>query len=480
MAQTASLTDRFGLPMTTSSPQAGDVLMEGLDLLLENNYGPEDRFREAITHDEGFALAHGLLAYTLMMRAAVPEAKESSDTALSFASEASLRERRLIEGFSRWIQGKGPEAIPIVWEHLGEFPKDTIMLRLGHRLYMLGCGGSGVANFPDHFLALTKSVAHANEDEWSFLGQYAFAHHETGQMEKALPLAERSLELRPTNAVAAHSATHVYFETGNHAGGSGFLGGWLPSFDKRASYRVHLSWHHALFELATGRYRQALDIYRDEIQPSVQAKKMAALNDSASLMWRLQIYGGTCPLSWPEVVEQALPAAGHPGPAFRDGHAALAFAGGGDEKSLGQMIDRLGGAAGGGDALADEVTLPLVKGIGAFAQEDYQEAVRYLEPVFPQLARIGGSHAQREVFEDTLLEAYLRAEQFDKAEDMLKTRLDRRESVRDTFWLARTHEGAGESEAARASVNQAKDGWQGADPENPEYISLSRLDQQTQ
>ena len=184
-------------------------------------------------------------------------------------------------------------------------------------------------------------------------------------------------------------------------------------------------------------------------------------------------------MSWPEVVEQALPAAGRPGPAFRDGHAALAFAGGGDEKSLGQMIDRLGSAAGGGDPLAEEVTLPLVKGIGAFAKEDYQEAVRYLEPVFPQLARIGGSHAQREVFEDTLLEAYLRAEQFDKAEDMIKARLARRESVRDTFWLARTQEGSGESEAARDSVNQAKNGWQGAEPENPEYVSLTLLEQRT-
>ena len=48
--------------------------------------------------------------------------------------------------------------------------------------------------------------------------------------------------------------------------------------------------------------------------------------------------------------------------------------------------------------------------------------MRRLEPLFTeprldQLARIGGSHAQREVFEDTLLEAYLRAEQFEGGSD---------------------------------------------------------------
>ena len=37
-----------------------------------------------------------------------------------------------------------------------------------------------------------------------------------------------------------------------------------------------------------------------------------------------------------------------------------------------------------------------------------------------------GSHAQREVSEDTMLEAYIRAEQFEKAEDMLRRRLGQR------------------------------------------------------
>ena len=60
-----------------------------------------------------------------------------------------------------------------------------------------------------------------------------------------------------------------------------------------------------------------------------------------------------------------------------------------------------------------------------------------MEPVYPQLTRVGGSHAQRLVFEDTLLEAYLREEQFDKATDMLRERLSRRESPRELYWMAR-------------------------------------------
>jgi uncharacterized protein HemY len=133
-----------------------------------------------------------------------------------------------------------------------------------------------------------------------------------------------------------------------------------------------------------------------------------------------------------------------------------------------------------GDVLAREVTLPLAQGINAFAHGAYSEAVRYMEPLFTeprmdQLARIGGSHAQREVFEDTMLEAYLRAEQFDKAEAMLRTRLQRRDSARDLFWLGRAQVRRGQSEAARASLHEVSQRWQDADPASPEHTALTRL-----
>jgi hypothetical protein len=102
-----------------------------------------------------------------------------------------------------------------------------------------------------------------------------------------------------------------------------------------------------------------------------------------------------------------------------------------------------------------------------------------LEPVCPQLVRIGGSHAQREVFEDTLLEAYLRAEQFDKAEVMLAERLARRASARDTFWLGRAQAGRGQHTQAQASFATAAQGWRLADMTSPEMTTLHGQYQQT-
>ena len=50
------------------------------------------------------------------------------------------------------------------------------------------------------------------------------------------------------------------------------------------------------------------------------------------------------------------------------------------------------------------------------------------------VARIGGSGAQREIIEDTLLLALIRSGEATKARALLDERLHRRPSPRDTLW----------------------------------------------
>jgi hypothetical protein len=57
-----------------------------------------------------------------------------------------------------------------------------------------------------------------------------------------------------------------------------------------------------------------------------------------------------------------------------------------------------------------------------------------LEPVRGEVSRIGGSGAQREIVEDTLLVALMRGGEAVKAKDLLDERLHRRPSPRDAVW----------------------------------------------
>ncbi|MCI0887781.1 MAG: tetratricopeptide repeat protein [Chloroflexi bacterium] len=476
MPNATALKDRYGLAMTTSSTNAAEHYVEGLDLLLEQGFGPEAEFQMAVEADDGFALAHAGLSIMQMFRGDIKEARATASHAGTLASYATRREQQHVEAVRLFVNGQGPKSLALARQHLDEFPRDALMLRVANRLYLLGCSGAGVANFPEEFFAMLRSVEPSYGEDWAFQGMYAFAHHEMGYLSESLKLAESSLAQRPTSGHASHSVAHVYFETGDPVAGGDFLGDWLTTYDRRSPFHVHLSWHQALFELSQGRYDRAVDLYETDIRPSVKERRAASLQDSTSLMWRLRMYGGENP-PYPieEICDQAAVAADTPGPAFRDAHAALAFAASGDGVLLGKLSARLLQAAEAGDALAKEITLPLVMGIDAFAAEAYDDAVTYLEPVFPKLARIGGSHAQREVFEDTLLEAYLRAGRYDKAEDMLAERLRRRSSVRDSYWLGRAQANTGQADAAGKNLSHAKTQWRDADPNSREMAALESL-----
>jgi hypothetical protein len=71
------------------------------------------------------------------------------------------------------------------------------------------------------------------------------------------------------------------------------------------------------------------------------------------------------------------------------------------------------------------------------AAADYAGCARLLEPLASEVARIGGSGAQREIIEDTLLVALMRGGETGKARDMLDRRLSRRPSPRDAVWRDR-------------------------------------------
>ena len=433
--------DRYELELTTGSHEAADLYVDALDKFLAQVYGSDVVLAESLKADEDFALAVALDALQMSYRNDAAGARARAAEARALAVGATKRERRQVETIGAMIAGDGRKALRLIKEHLDEFPRDMLMVRLASRILILGCSGAGVANFPEELLSILKPIAGDYGDDWAFLGQYSFAHHETGYFDEALGYATRALEMRADSGTASHSVAHVYFETGDPDGGSDFLGDWLDGYDRRGPFNVHLSWHQALFQLATGRPENAVSLYEGHIRPSVVKKNLGSLQDSASLMWRMKIYGDGEPAPWDEVREIALPAAERPGPAFRDAHAALTFAAGGFDEDLGRMLDGMRENAESGDALSREVMIPLVSGIEAFAHGAYDDAADNLDGLVEQLPRIGGSHAQREVFEDTILESYIRAGRFDKAQSLLDTRLRRRTSVRDELWLGRTAEG---------------------------------------
>jgi tetratricopeptide (TPR) repeat protein len=403
----------------------------GLDRQLSLNAGAVDVLTSAVEADPEFALGQAGLAFAHWYRSNIPAAKASLQRAQSLVGDALPRERQHVELLARFVGGDGARVLPLIQEHLRAYPRDGLILQLA----LLTINGSGRLSRCQESYDLMGSLAPAWGDDWWFLGYHAFVNHEMNLLDEARRLAEASLERQPRNATGAHPLAHVYFESNDHGGGVGFLADWITHYDRAAPFYCHLSWHLALFELAQGNTRRVLELYEDAISPAV-AHSRSTLLDSASLLWRYEIFG--CEpkreLPWADVCAYVAKAAPTPGMAFLDAHAALAFVGMGDAEALARLISSLETLAVDRPLVA-EVVLPLARGLDAFGQGGYAEAIGWLEPLDGQLVRVGGSHAQWEVFEDTLLQAYLRAGQFERAEALLRRRLARRSSARDVVWL---------------------------------------------
>jgi tetratricopeptide (TPR) repeat protein len=432
------LEDRFGLSLTTQSLRAAESYNRAVDLMLSANTGAEALLDAALAADPEFALARIARARLCQVQARIPEAKQAAATARGLAERVSPREQGTIEVIALTIDGAGPQAMARLEAHVAEYPRDALALSLALGVFGL-LGFSGRVDHHEAQLALLERLAPRWDEDWWFLTYLGWARIETGDVATGARELERALALNPNNAYAAHARSHGYFEAGDAEAGAAFIAAWLPGYDRKSQLHCHLSWHLALFELARGQPERARALYEDAIRPAVSyAPPLFNLADAASFLWRWRIYGETPPLDepWNEVIAHAKRHFPRAGIHFADVHAAFAEAVSGEDAALPARIAQLGELDHAGRLPQGAVIPALCAGAAAFAQGDYDAAADTLGAALPELARLGGSHAQREIFEDTYIAACLRAGRHDRAAERLSARLARRPSARDRDWLA--------------------------------------------
>ena len=464
----ADKTDRFDLPLSTRSDKAVNAYIDGVDRILSGNLGAEQRLRDAIVEDEGFAMAYAALAGLDLRQRRFDDARANAERARELTGGLTSRERSHVQTATAMILDRMPDTMRMTEEHLQEFPGDANILQQYTYLNF----GSGDRERNARTLKMIEDIEGAYGDEWFYTGTRSFYLHELDRFDESRHYAERSLSGNPRNGNASHNMAHCFYETADYTGGIDFIATWVDEYDERAPFFSHLNWHLALFELTQGRYKRAHEIYRQTIRPSVleQAGGLGPpIADATSLLWRFRLYGYDVPRDeWDEVAAFSRDSVNAGSYAWQDMHAALALAATGDTASLDAMTQRLRRRAERGNAMDAEITLPLVSGIEAFSRGDFDEAINLMEPVASQMVRTGGSQAQRQVFEETLLQAYLNAEQYERAEAMLRARLEHRHSARDFFWLAEAQVAHGDVEAAERSRATAREQWSDADPAAPE------------
>ena len=419
--------DAYGLPVTTSSATALEAYTDGVRGLLGWEAGTVERFRDAIRHDPGLALAHAGAAVCLFLDERFAEAREAARAARDAAGAQTARERGHVEALALLVSGKPADAERAMREHLGAYPRDLAVLQ---RLYFIWFWQGRFADMLDFTTAAARHYA----GEAFMGGLHAFALEQAGRCDEAVRLAQAAIVREPRDAWGVHAWAHAVYELA--AFDTGITR--LPPATERCTglnwFQNHLVWHLALMHFAGGDYETASAISRRAFERT-PSRIAGDLHDSISLLWRLGLVGLDVRARWAPFVAIAAQRLDRQGLLFHAAHLAMALAGGGAwtlaERQLAMLRER---APKDRSGLVEHLLLPLVEGLHAFAGGDYRTTIERVEPLRSRIVQLGGSRAQRDVFHDTLLEACFRAGDADRAGRLVAERLRRRP---DHFWKVR-------------------------------------------
>jgi hypothetical protein len=428
--------DRYGLPLSTDSPEAANAYRDGIDLMLSAWPGAAEAFDRALAADAEFALAHVARARVHSFYQQGEAARKEAAAARELvARRGTERERGHVETLALAVEGNLPAALSSALRHLESFPRDAVVMSLP-----LGAFGlfafSGMADHDRARQELCERHAPHYGEDWWFLSNYGWAMTENGEVAKGRAMTERAFDMRRANAYAAHALLHAMFEGGSVADADALVTQWIGGYDRSGILYGHIYWHQALGALEVGDASKALSIYEKILQPSVTvAPPLNAMSDCASLLWRLSAYGHAVPANlWADAEAYAkaqFPKSSLP---FVEMHMALLAAATYNQAALEERLRVIEQRLGDGKLAAGPVVPQICRAMNAFAGEDFRTCVTLLEPVLDDVVRIGGSHAQREIIEDTFIIALIRSGELPRAQTLLDHRLHRRPSPRDARW----------------------------------------------
>ncbi len=396
------LRDQYGNEISTSSAEARDRYVAAIDLLLGGAPGMVDGFAAATEADPGFALGHCGLARARQIGGDIAGARATMAEARRRADGLPGKEASHLNALGLLIDGKGPEAYRAVRAHVDDHPRDVLVAQTCTSIYGL-IGFSGQSGREAALLAYTATLLPHYGEDWWCLSQHAFSLCETSQTDQASEMVDRSLALNPRNAHAAHVRSHAFYEAGDADAGIAFLDDWLPDYDTKGPLYSHLSWHTALWALEQGDTERMWQTIDACVAPgAARSVPLIVLTDTASILYRAELAGETVsPERWRTISDYASKYFPITSIAFADVHAALAHAMAGENDALEAIIANPSGPA--ADLVRD-----FAEAYRAIAKQQWAEATVHLTKAMADHARIGGSRAQRDLVEFTLLGVLLK------------------------------------------------------------------------
>ena len=372
----------------------------------------------AAAPDSPLANAYAGLLFMLLESPQGPVRARPFLEAAENAPGANAREAALIAFLRAWVEGDTPRAASLCDGIVAEWPRDLVAVKL--RQYLAFGEGDAPA-----MLRIALAAAPACADIPQMYGILAFAHEQCHRLADAEAAGRRALEMTDREPWAQHALAHVMLTQGRIDEGARFMEAVAPTWIGLNSFMVtHNVWHRALFQLSQGRTDAVLEAFDTECWAHDRDYSQDQIG-AVSLLARLELAGVDVGDRWGGVADRIAAR----GPDVEQPFLSLQYlyglarAGRPEAEALLDALRRRAREAPGFcRAVWAEIALPAAEGIAAFLAGRPEEAVSNLDRALPRLHRIGGSHAQRDLFDQIRLAALTACGRWVEVQQILEQR----------------------------------------------------------
>ncbi len=345
----------------------------------------------------------------------IPQCLEASAT-VSTGSEQSLPgtdcQPALWSALQYAQAGSGVEAATELDEFLVQCPTNLLVHQLlQEELFWMGRA--------DWMRDVTDRAAPfwSNTDDGygNFLSLRAFAHEESGCLDKAEHYGRMAVEIDDEDIWGTHAVAHVLIMKGEMSRGIDWLESLSANWGHANQMRHHLWWHVCLFLLERGQFDRILELLTTEIRNPdsalVKASPAAAIDieNFASLLLRLELYGVDVGDRWADLATVCAGRVNNHGNAFANVHDMMVLAATGQFEKADQLLcsmrDTYRDKAGSVALAYTAAGIPACEAVLAHRRCDYKQVLRSLGSVRHDLPLMGASHAQRDVLYHMLVHA---------------------------------------------------------------------------
>jgi tetratricopeptide (TPR) repeat protein len=421
-----SFADRWGVPVRAGRAEAVALLDEAIEDLAALSGNPIAKAADAVAADDGLVLGHIYRAY-LALYGTTPEGIAFATGILKTLDEAVMGEREAhhMRAARSWAEGDWEAATRSLERALLCHPRDLLALKVAQDLYF----------FLGNRLELRDVAARVlpawprDLPGWGYVqGIYAFGLEENADYRQAESRARDALDHNPRDVWSVHALAHVFEMEGSQREGADFLGGssgyWSDSY-----FAVHNWWHKGLFHLELEETGEALALYDSRIRASRSTEWLDVV-DAAALLWRLWLFGVDVAERATQLAADIDDLVGEPLYIFNDWHALMAFGLAGDHARVERVIlANRNLTAPTNRAAAARAGLDLLEAFSALAAGRPERAIDLLIDIRPRANAVGGSHAQRDVIDLTLIAAAARAGDDSLARALVTERVARKPSA---------------------------------------------------